>query len=160
MVPTLSTSMIYPYKYEAQYTLTKANSRTPNTYGYYCSMKEIPQRSKGESYDYPWQAFGQNDYVLRYTDVMLMRAEALIESGDYNGEALQIINTIREPSVSVPRETSATHHLSSMPKTSARSVSTATSPLRRMPARHCAGSAVWSWPWRVTASSTCAAGAC
>ena len=27
---------------------------------------------------------------------MLMRAEALIESGDYNGEALQIINTIRE----------------------------------------------------------------
>ena len=86
----------YPYKYEAQYTLTKANSRTPNTYGYYCSMKEIPQRSKGEDYDNPWQAFGQNDYVLRYTDVMLMRAEALIESGDYNGEALQIINTIRE----------------------------------------------------------------
>jgi len=86
----------YPYKYEEQYTLTKANSRTPNTYGYYCSMKEIPQRSKGEDYDNPWQAFGQNDYVLRYTDVMLMRAEALIESGDYNGEALQIINTIRE----------------------------------------------------------------
>ncbi|MBQ9203810.1 MAG: RagB/SusD family nutrient uptake outer membrane protein [Prevotella sp.] len=86
----------YPYKYEAAYTLTKANSRTPNTYGYYCSMKEIPQRSKGEYYDNPWQAFGQNDYVLRYTDVMLMRAEALIESGDFNGEALQIINDIRE----------------------------------------------------------------
>ena len=85
----------YPYKYEEQYTLTKANSRTPNTYGYYCSMKEVPQRSKGEDYDYPWQAFAQNDYVLRYTDVMLMRAEALIESGDWNGEALQIINDIR-----------------------------------------------------------------
>ena len=85
----------YPYKYEEQFTLTKANSRTPNTYGYYCSMKEIPQRSKGEDYDNPWQAFGQNDYVLRYTDVMLMRAEALIEMGDYNGEALQIINEIR-----------------------------------------------------------------
>ena len=86
----------YPYKYEKQYTLDKSNSRTPNTYGYYCSMKEIPQRSKGESYDNPWQAFGQNDYVLRYTDVMLMRAEALIESGDYNGEAREIINEIRE----------------------------------------------------------------
>ncbi|MBQ7419890.1 MAG: RagB/SusD family nutrient uptake outer membrane protein [Prevotella sp.] len=86
----------YPYKYEEAYTLTKANSRTPNTYGYYCSMKEVPQRSKGETYDYPWQAFAQNDYVLRYTDVMLMRAEALIESGDYNGEALEIINTIRD----------------------------------------------------------------
>ncbi len=85
----------YPYKYEEAYTLTKANSRTPNTYGYYCSMKEIPQRSKGEDYDNPWQAFCQNDYVLRYTDVMLMRAEALIEKGDYNGEALQIINDIR-----------------------------------------------------------------
>ena len=85
----------YPYKYEEQFTLTKANSRTPNTYGYYCSMEEIPQRSKGEDYDNPWQAFGQNDYVLRYTDVMLMRAEALIEKGDYNGEALQIINDIR-----------------------------------------------------------------
>ncbi len=85
----------YPYKYEKQYTLNTTNSRTPGTYGYYCSMKEIPQRSKGEFYDNPWQAFGQNDYVLRYTDVMLMRAEALIESGDWNGEALQIINDIR-----------------------------------------------------------------
>ena len=86
----------YPYKYEADFTLEKKNSRTPNTYGYYCSMKEIPQRSKGETYDNPWQAFAQNDYVLRYTDVMLMSAEALIESGDFNGEALEIINTIRD----------------------------------------------------------------
>jgi hypothetical protein len=58
-------------------------------------MKEVPQRSKGEDGDNPWQAFGVNDYVLRYTDVMLMRAEALIEKGDFNGEALQIINDIR-----------------------------------------------------------------
>ena len=54
----------YPYKYEAQYTLTKANSRTPNTYGYYCSMKEVPQRSKGEDYDMPWQAFGVNLQII------------------------------------------------------------------------------------------------
>lgn len=32
----------FPYKYESEYTLTKANSRTPNTYGYYTSMKEVP----------------------------------------------------------------------------------------------------------------------
>ena len=86
----------FPYKYEAQYTMTKDNSRTPNTYGYYASLKEVPQRSKGETFDNPWQAFAMNDYVLRYTDVMLMRAEALIEKGDFNGEALQIINEIRE----------------------------------------------------------------
>ena len=85
----------FPYKYEAAYTMTKDNSRTPNTYGYYASMKEVPQRSKGETFDNPWQAFAMNDYVLRYTDVMLMRAEALIETGKLE-EARSIINDIRQ----------------------------------------------------------------
>ena len=85
----------FPYKYEAEYTMTKDNSRTPNTYGYYASLKEVPQRSKGETFDNPWQAFAMNDYVLRYTDVMLMRAEALIETGKLE-EARSIINDIRQ----------------------------------------------------------------
>ena len=85
----------FPYKYEQQYTITKDNSRTPNTYGYYASLKEVPQRSKGESYNSPWQAFDMNDYVFRYTDVMLMRAEALIETGKL-AEARTIINDIRQ----------------------------------------------------------------
>ena len=85
----------YPYKYEAEYTMTKNNSRTPNTYGYYTSLKEVPQRSKGETYNGSWQAFAMNDYVFRYTDVMLMRAEALVELGEL-GEARIIINDIRE----------------------------------------------------------------
>ena len=85
----------FPYKYEESYTLTKDNSRTPNTYGYYTSLKEVPQRSKGESYNSPWQAFDMNDYVFRYSDVMLMRAEALIETGQL-AEARTIINDIRQ----------------------------------------------------------------
>ena len=85
----------FPYKYEAEYTMTKDNSRTPNTYGYYASLKEVPQRSKGETYDSPWQAFAMNDYVFRYTDVMLMRAEALVELNRL-GEARTIINDIRQ----------------------------------------------------------------
>ena len=85
----------FPYKYEVQYTMTKDNSRTPNTYGYYASLKEVPQRSKGETFDNPWQAFAMNDYVLRYTDVMLMRAEALIETNQLD-EARTIINDIRQ----------------------------------------------------------------
>ena len=85
----------FPYKYEESYTLTKDNSRTPNTYGYYTSLKEVPQRSKGETYNSPWQAFDMNDYVFRYSDVMLMRAEALIEIGRL-GEARTIINDIRQ----------------------------------------------------------------
>ena len=85
----------FPYKYEEAYTMTKGNSRTPNTYGYYTSLKEVPQRSKGEPYNRPWQAFDMNDYVLRYSDVMLMRAEALIETGQL-AEARTIINDIRQ----------------------------------------------------------------
>lgn len=84
----------WPYKYEAEYTMTKDNSRTPNTYGYYTSLKDVPQRSKGEVFNGSWQAFAMNDYVFRYTDVMLMRAEALVELDRY-AEALTIINDIR-----------------------------------------------------------------
>ncbi len=84
----------FPYKYEEEYTLTTSNSRTPNTYGYYTSLKEVPQRSKGETYNGSWQAFAMNDYVFRYTDVMLIRAEAMVETGDLEG-ARTIINDIR-----------------------------------------------------------------
>lgn len=85
----------FPYKYEAEYMMTTANSRTPNTYGYYTSLKDVPQRSQGETFDGSWQAFAMNDYVFRYTDVMLMRAEALIELGQLE-EARTIINDIRQ----------------------------------------------------------------
>ena len=85
----------FPYKYEAEYTQTMANSRDANDYGYYTSLKEVPQRSKGETFNGSWQAFAMNDYVFRYTDVMLMRAEALIEL-DRLSEARDIINAIRQ----------------------------------------------------------------
>ncbi len=84
----------FPYKYESEYTQTMANSRDATGYGYYTSLKEVPQRSKGETYNDSWQAFAMNEYVLRYTDVMLMRAEALIELGRLS-EARTIINDIR-----------------------------------------------------------------
>lgn len=84
----------FPYKYEAEYTMTTANSRTPTTYGYYTSLKDVPQRSEGETFEGSWQAFAMNDYVFRYTDVMLMRAEALIELNRCE-EAREIINDIR-----------------------------------------------------------------
>lgn len=84
----------FPYKYEAAYTMTTDNSRTPGTYGFYTSLKDVPQRSAGETFEGSWQAFAMNDYVFRYTDVMLMRAEALIELGQLE-EARTIINDIR-----------------------------------------------------------------
>lgn len=85
----------FPYKYEDEYMMTKDNSRTPNTYGYYTSLKDVPQRSNGETFEGSWQAFAMNDYVFRYTDVMLMRAEALIEVGRME-DARNIINDIRQ----------------------------------------------------------------
>lgn len=85
----------FPYKYEAEYTQTISNSRTPNTYGYYTSLKEVPQRSKGETYNGSWQAFATADYVFRYSDVLLMRSEALVELGRLE-EARKIINDIRQ----------------------------------------------------------------
>ena len=74
--------------------MSKDNTRNPSTYGYYSSLKEVPQRSKGETYNGSWQAFAMNDYVFRYADVMLMRAEALIELNKLE-EARTIINDIR-----------------------------------------------------------------
>ena len=84
----------FPYKYEAEYTMTMDNSRDANDYGFYTSLKEVPKRSQGETFNGSWQAFAMNDYVFRYTDVMLMRAEALIEL-DRLQEAGEIINAIR-----------------------------------------------------------------
>lgn len=86
----------FPYKYESAYTLDKdKNARCPSSYGYYTSLKEVPQRSKGESYtESTWQGFAMNDYVVRYTEMMLWRAEAMIEL-DQTADAIEIINDIR-----------------------------------------------------------------
>lgn len=87
----------FPYKYEKEYTLDKDNNaRCPSSYGYYTSLKEVPQRSKGESYtEGTWQGFAMNDYVVRYSEMMLWRAEALIELGRID-EGIDIINDIRK----------------------------------------------------------------
>lgn len=97
----------FPYKYESSYKndegkevslilTTDDNSRNPANYGYYCSLKECPQRGDGESYtESTWQGFGMDDYVVRYSEVLLWRAEALIETGNIP-DAIDIINKIRE----------------------------------------------------------------
>ena len=85
----------FPYKYDTEVIYTYLNNRTPNTYGYYSSLKEnVPVNSPYHTYKGSWQAINQNDYVFRYADVMLMRAEALIELGKQD-LALPIINKIR-----------------------------------------------------------------
>jgi hypothetical protein len=87
-----------PYKYtdlifeNSNYFTT---SRNPSMYGNYSSLKEnVDPRSKYYVKTGPWYANSKNWIVLRYADVLLFKAEALIESGNF-AEALPLINQLR-----------------------------------------------------------------
>lgn len=83
-----------PYKY-TNVNFQQNQSRNPGMYGYFSSLKEnVDPASKYYVKTGPWYANSKNQIVIRYADVLLMRAEALIESGSYN-EALPLINQIR-----------------------------------------------------------------
>src|SRR5690606_1577348 len=71
-------------------------AREPATYGYYSCKKfllspESPYMVNG----WPWGGSALNFQIIRYADVLLWKAEALIELGRQM-EALPIINTIRQ----------------------------------------------------------------
>ncbi len=83
-----------PYKYTDQVFGTD-QSRNPAVYGYYSSLKEnVDPNDPGYKSIGPWFANSKNQIVLRYADVLLMRAEALIELGRHD-DALPLINQIR-----------------------------------------------------------------
>lgn len=83
-----------PYKYTAV-NYQQNQSRNPGMYGYFSSIKEnVDPASIYYVKTGPWYANSKNQIVIRYADVILMRAEALIEKGNYN-DALPLINQIR-----------------------------------------------------------------
>lgn len=83
-----------PYKYTNKNFKTD-QSRNPNMYGYYSSLKEnVDPASEYYVKTGPWYANSKNTIVIRYADVLLMRAEALIETGNFK-DALPLINQIR-----------------------------------------------------------------
>ncbi|HWJ27646.1 MAG TPA: RagB/SusD family nutrient uptake outer membrane protein, partial [Flavisolibacter sp.] len=70
-------------------------AREPATYGYYATKKflvspESPFMVKG----WPWGGSALNFHIIRYADVLLWKAEALIELGRQD-EALPLINQVR-----------------------------------------------------------------
>lgn len=85
-----------PWKYQPDIMYDQSWARTPEIYGYFSSMKEaqLPDcpclRKVG-----PFFASSKNNLVIRFADVLLWKAEALIELGRHD-EALPIINIIRE----------------------------------------------------------------
>ncbi|KEO75467.1 RagB/SusD family nutrient uptake outer membrane protein [Anditalea andensis] len=85
-----------PWKYESNLLITESWSRTPEIYGYYNSLKEnISPNDEGFVNVDPFYGNTKARIVLRYADVLLFKAEALIELGRH-AEALPIINKIRQ----------------------------------------------------------------
>ncbi len=87
-----------PYKY-TNLTFENSNyftiSRNPSMYGTYSSLKEnVDPQSEYYVKTGPWYANSKNWIVIRYADVLLIRAEALIETGNY-ADALPLINQVR-----------------------------------------------------------------
>jgi len=74
--------------------------REPATYGYHNSKRfwvspDDPDLQAG----WPWGASPLNWQIIRYADVLLMKAEALIESDGDLEEARQLINKIRQRTI-------------------------------------------------------------
>jgi hypothetical protein len=86
----------HPFKYVPDWIYQPNWRRAPHVYGYYSTMKEVV--AKGDPTFRKYGAFigtALNSDILRYDDVLLWKAEALIEL-DREAEALPIINQIRE----------------------------------------------------------------
>jgi starch-binding outer membrane protein, SusD/RagB family len=85
----------HPFKYDPTFIYQKSWARTPAVYGYFGSMKEL-QLPTSPSYKKigPFPGTSENVDILRYDDILLMKAEALIELGQQNA-ALPIINQVR-----------------------------------------------------------------
>lgn len=86
-----------PFKYDTALMITNANAwaRAPAIYGNFISMKELEHPDCDcRMQNGPFPVFSMNTVLVRFSDVLLWKAEALIELDRYD-EALPIINRIR-----------------------------------------------------------------
>lgn len=84
-----------PWKYDAAYKYNAAWARASSVYGNYASLKENERSNCAcEIENGPFIVTSKNTVVVRFADVLLWKAEALIELGRH-AEALPIINEIR-----------------------------------------------------------------
>ena len=85
-----------PYKYDKKNIFDESWTRNKAVYGLYSSLKEnVALNDPSSVLIDPFRANTKNKIVIRYAEVVLMRAEALIEL-DREKEALPLINEIRE----------------------------------------------------------------
>jgi hypothetical protein len=89
-----------PYMFNPSFMIAESNawSRSGGTFGYFVSLKQNVDPSLTDSYlylcDSQW-ASSMNRIVLRYADVLLMRAEAQAQLGQ-TSEAIALVNQVRE----------------------------------------------------------------
>lgn len=70
--------------------------RDQGTYGQHCSKRFFVSPESDEMFKgWPWGASALNWNIIRYADILLWKAEALIEMGQNLDEARQLINQVR-----------------------------------------------------------------
>ncbi|MGQ8335558.1 RagB/SusD family nutrient uptake outer membrane protein [Sunxiuqinia sp. A32] len=85
----------HPFKYQPEMIHEKSWNRAPLVYGYFSIMKEIePADSPGLKKVGAFFGSARNIDIIKYSDVLLWKAEALIELGQHK-QAMPIINQIR-----------------------------------------------------------------
>lgn len=85
-----------PYKYDPEFIFDRSWTREPDTYGSFMSMKEtVLPDCPCFAFAAPFMSSSKNRDVIRYDDVLLWQAEALIEL-NRPAEALPLINALRE----------------------------------------------------------------
>lgn len=86
----------HPYKYEPGFVYQKTWARAPAIYGYYSELKGAVAADDASFQKIPpFMSSSKNWELIRFSDVLLWKAEALIELNRPN-EALPLINQVRQ----------------------------------------------------------------
>ena len=88
----------FPYEFNPNYLMRENStwSRSNGLYGYYTSLKHSVDPDSGYLIKGTWWGTPMNHIVIRYADVLLMRAEALAQLNDGRiSEAISLVNSLR-----------------------------------------------------------------
>ena len=89
----------FPYEFNKNYMMDESTtwSRSNGLYGYYVTLKQNVDPDGDYLIKGAWWGSPMNRIVLRYADVLLMRAEALIQLNDGRvSQAVELINQVRD----------------------------------------------------------------
>jgi starch-binding outer membrane protein, SusD/RagB family len=85
----------HPWKYDPTLLYDKSWNRSPDVYGYFASLKEnVSPKCDCFIHIDPFYGNTKNRIIIRFADVLLWKAEALIELNRQD-EALPLINQVR-----------------------------------------------------------------